>query len=206
MTAAAPSRCVPAGRRGHPRDGDRAAAVTVVGLATTRDHPAEKVVRIRPIRPDDADELERFYADLSPDSRRRRFFSVSAGVSSRQSAGFCTTDHEHREGFVAVVDGNLAAYERIVGHLCMEPDEGPSVEVAIAVADAYQGQRIGRRLMTAGIDWARHEGFAVLRATIFASNSAIDRLLIGTGLPTRQGDAGAGTTEIILDLLAAAAA
>ena len=165
-----------------------------------------QAVRIRPIRPTDADKLERFYAELSSESRRLRFFSLSPGVSPRQSAGFCTTDHEHREGFVAVVGRGSASRERIVGHLCMEPDDGRCVEVAIAVADAYQHHGIGRRLMTAGIEWARQEGFATLRASIFASNPAIDRLLIGTGLPTHLGDVGAGTAEILVDLLPAVAA
>ena len=79
-------------------------------------------VRVRAIRPTDALELERFYAALSPESRRTRFFSVGSRLSHGQSLSFCTTDHDHREGFVAVVDGSPVGQERIVGHLCLEPD------------------------------------------------------------------------------------
>ncbi len=62
-------------------------------------------VQVRAIRPTDANALERFYSGLSAESRQTRFFSLSAGLSHAQSASFCTTDHDHREGFVAVVDG-----------------------------------------------------------------------------------------------------
>src|SRR4026207_1956828 len=99
------------------------------------DEHISRSVRVRAIRPTDASELQRFYAGLSPDSRRTRFLSISAGPSQAQSASFCATDHDHQEGFVAVVHQGPVAQERIVGHLCLEPDGDTAAEVAIAVAD-----------------------------------------------------------------------
>lgn len=157
-------------------------------------------VRVRAIRPTDAAELERFYSALSPESRRTRFFAITSAVSHAQSDGFCTTDHGHREGFVAVVDGGPFREEQIVGHLCLEPDGADMAEVAIAVADEFQHQGIGRRLMAAGLAWARREHIARITATMFASNAPISRLLAGLGLPVKERSAGAGVTEITIDL------
>lgn len=158
-------------------------------------------VRVRAIRPTDALNLERFYAALSPESRRSRFFSVGLALSDGQSVSFCTTDHDHREGFVAVVDGGPEGKERIVGHLCVEPDGADTAEVAIAVADEFQHRGIGRRLMAAGAAWARRERIARFTATMLASNAPIHRLLIGLGAPTRLQYVGDGLAEITIDLV-----
>lgn len=157
-------------------------------------------VRVRAIRPTDAADLERFYTALSPESRRTRFFAITSALSHAQSVGFCATDHGHREGFVAVVGGSPFRDERIVGHLCLEPDGADTAEVAIAVADDLQHQGIGRRLMAAGLAWARREHIARITATMFASNAAISRLLAGLGLPVQERSGGAGVAEITIDL------
>lgn len=145
-------------------------------------------VRVRAIAPSDALELERFYAALSPDSRRTRFLSVGSALSHAQSTTFCTTDHDHREGFVAVVDDGPASLERIVGHLCVEPDGAESAEVAIAVADEFQQRGIGRRLMNAGAAWARRERIARFTATMYASNA--DPSAVGRARPACAGSDG----------------
>jgi len=158
-------------------------------------------VRVRRIRPTDASAIESFYAALSAESRRTRFFAVGAGLSHRQSVSFCTPDHDHREGFVAVALQATPGAERVVGHLCLEP-AGPGVaEIAIAVEDRSQHRGIGRRLMEAGIEWARAEGFARLTATTFAGNAPIHRLLAGLGLPAHaQPGPDSGTEDIVIDL------
>jgi acetyltransferase len=158
-------------------------------------------IRIRAIRPTDESELQRFYAGLSPESRRTRFFSISSGLSPAQSHSFCTTDHDHREGLVAVARIG-ANGERIVGHLCLEPNGADAAEVAIAVADEFQHHGIGRRLLMAGAAWARGEHLTRLTAAMLAGNAPIHRLLAGLGLPTRTAYAGAGVSEVTIDLVA----
>ena len=160
-------------------------------------------VRVRRIRTTDAPAIEHFYAALSAESRRTRFFAVGVGISHRQSVSFCTPDHDHREGFVAIATQATSGAERMVGHLCLEP-AGPGVaEVAIAVADGSQHRGIGRRLMEAGIEWARAEGYTRLTATTLAGNAPIHRLLAGLGLPAHaQPGPDSGTEDIVIDLRA----
>jgi GNAT superfamily N-acetyltransferase len=176
--------------------------VTVLPRRAASDEGRSSAVRIRAIRSTDAPELQRFYAGLSPDSRRTRFLAASAGLSEGQSISFCTTDHDHREGFVAVVHDDLDRTGRIVGHLCLEPDGADAAEVAIAVADEFQHQGIGRGLMVAGIAWARREHVVRFTATMSADNAAIHRLLVGLGLPTQSRFIGSAVSEITIDVVA----
>jgi GNAT superfamily N-acetyltransferase len=159
-------------------------------------------VHVRAIRPTDTAELKLFYGGLSAESRRRRFFSVSPGLSQAQSVSFCTTDHDHKEGFVAVVDDGPEMAQRIVGHLCLEPDGANASEVAIAVADEFQYRGIGRHLMAAGVAWARRTHVTRLTATMLAGNAAIHRLLVGLGLPTQVNYIGSGVAQITIDVVA----
>ena len=178
-----------------PRIPSRSAAAVSHGL-----------VRVRKIRPTDATELERFYAELSPENRRTRFFSIGSQVSHAQSVSFCTTDHDHREGFVAILGRGPFRHERIVGHLCLEPDGADAAEVAIAVADAFQRQGVGRRLMEAGLAWARREHLSRFTATMLAGNAPIHRLLHGLRLPTQVRPMCGGVAEVAIDLVGQRAA
>src|SRR5262245_4249241 len=157
-------------------------------------------VTIRPIRPDDAAALERFYEALSDESRRRRFFACTRGLSHPQATQFCCTDHDHREGFVALTGPEDGA--RIVGHVCLEPARDGTAEIALAVADELQGHGIGRALMDAAVTWAYEVGIDRLSATMLSENVAIHRLLTGAGRPAWVRPVGMGFDAVTIDLAA----
>jgi acetyltransferase len=162
-------------------------------------------VRIRPILPVDREPLRTFYAGLSTESRRTRFLGPMIGIGTNQSAYFCTPDHAHREGFVAVVE--LAGRpDRIVGHICVEPEGAATAEVAVAVAEDLRGRGIGRKLVDAAVAWARLEGFRTLNATMLGGNPAIQRLLTGLALPNVAVPVGSGVIEVRIELGVASAA
>lgn len=162
-------------------------------------------IRIRRIAPADHDGLRTFYAGLSDESRRTRFLGPTNGIGDVQCSYFCCPDHAHREGFVAVF-GPASRPDRIVGHVCIEPDGPASAEVALAVADDLQGRGVGRTLVEAAVDWARRDGIQTLTATMLAGNPPIQRLLTGLGLPTTALAIGAGVIEVRIDLRVARSA
>jgi acetyltransferase len=160
--------------------------MSTVRHPAVRGAPSGGDVIVRRIRRSDRRELERFYEALDPEARRLRFFATTSGLTDRQSARFCTSDHDHREGFVAETLPRDGQPCQIVGHLCLEPDGPEAAEVALAVIDRYRGHGLGRRLLSAGVAWARAAGMRRLTATMFATNAPIQRLLRGMGLPTRM--------------------
>jgi acetyltransferase len=139
--------------------------------------PPPSGVVIRPVDGADSAGLHGFYDHLSADSRRSRFLGSGAQISSRQCEAFCQVDHRHREGFVAVISEHGPRDGLIVGHLCMEPADGGREEIAMVVADAFQGQGIGRQLVRVAVDWARRRGVRELAATTFSDNGRMLRLL-----------------------------
>jgi acetyltransferase len=160
---------------------------------------AETIARIRRIGPADDAGLRAFYAGLSDESRRTRFLGPADGIGASQASWFCAPGHVHGAGFVAVTT-RAGRADRIVGHVCVEPDGAATAEIAIAVADELQGQGIGRRLVRAALAWARRDGLSTLTATMLAGNPAIQRLLTDLGLPNVAIPIGAGVIEVRIDL------
>jgi RimJ/RimL family protein N-acetyltransferase len=180
------------------------AATNIQSLRAAAQLPGEgdsaAPVRIRRVRSGDSEALRRFYADLSPDSRQLRFLGAVAGLSDPQATKFCTPDHHHREGFVAIGPAEPGVPDRIIGHLCLEPDGEATAEVAIAIADAWQHRGLGSRLLKAGIRWARASGITCLRASMYAANPGIHRLLLGLGMPSSERFLAPGIAEMTIDL------
>ncbi len=157
-------------------------------------------IHIRPIRRGDTVALERFYAGLSPDSLDARFHGATRGIEDLTAQLFCGPDHRHREGLVAV-ERMHAGREVIVGHLCLEPIDGTSdLEMAVAVADAWQRRGIGRALLAAAMEWAPAHGVAALRAAIRWSNPAIIGLLRSVNRPMTIVNDGGGDLEAVIQV------
>lgn len=177
-------------------------------METDRSLPNE--LTIRAIRPSDVVDLERFYAGLSDDARNARFHGATRGIEDAAARSFCGPDHAHREGIVAIVSDAVpghasavrsdASSERIIGHLCLEPGEAGEVEMAVAVADAWQHRGVGRALLSAAIAWAEANRIERLRAEIRWSNPAILRLLRSAARPLTLAATDDGDLEARLDV------
>lgn len=138
-------------------------------------------IRVRRVASGDAPELERFYAQLTADSRVSRFHGASRGISHQQAEWFAAADHRRRDGFVAVADG------RIVGHLVLEPLGSGDEELAVAVDDGVQHHGVGTLLLVAAIASARLRGIRRLVAWVMAENGAMRHLLTTSHHPLRLG-------------------
>src|SRR5438093_2699844 len=100
--------------------------------------PAPALYHLRSITPRDRAGLTEFYAGLSADSRIARFHGVAPTIPEATATFFCGPDHQHREGVVAECF-DAAGHPVIIGHVCIEPISNDVAEMAIAVADAWQG-------------------------------------------------------------------
>ncbi|HLE89281.1 MAG TPA: GNAT family N-acetyltransferase [Candidatus Limnocylindria bacterium] len=155
--------------------------------------------RIRPIRRGDAPGLVAFYAALSAESRRSRFFGACRSISDLQAQRFARVRRRGGDGWVAVDPEG-----QIIGHVCLEPlptRRERVEEIAAAVADAWRGRGIGRALVDAGIASARRRGVVALEATMLTGNQAIHALLEHSGLPWTCHALEPGSEAIRLELL-----
>ena len=155
--------------------------------------------RLRAITPGDRAGLTRFYAGLSPDSRTARFHGAGPTIAEATATFFCGPDHEHREGIVAECLDAVGEPE-IIGHVCIEPTDDDVAEMAIAVADAWQGHGVGRAMLARAIAWARIHGVARLVASMQCSNASMFALLRSMDYPITYGATAEGTVDAYLDV------
>jgi GNAT superfamily N-acetyltransferase len=154
-------------------------------------------VEIRPIEPDDKDALARGFDRLSELSRYRRFLSPRGPLTQAELRYFTEVDHRDHEALVAVDPdtGEGVGVARFV-----RSGEDPNVaELAVAVADDWQGHGVGSLLASELAKRAREEGITCFTALALAENDAMLGLLQDLG-EVRAGETSLGTVELAVDL------
>ena len=137
------------------------------------------VVRIRQVRPDDAQALVRAYANLGEQSRYRRFFTVMPKLSEATVKAAVEVDHADHEALVAVP---LFSAE-IVGEcrFIRLPDQPDTAEVGVTVVDAWQHRGLGSALLARLSERALEAGIEYFSAEILAENRTMLALLPSLG-------------------------
>jgi acetyl coenzyme A synthetase (ADP forming)-like protein len=133
---------------------------------------------VKPIRPDDATELSRFYSSLSLESRVLRFFAAVANADSSVKR-MVEVDYTASYGIVAVA----GAKPQIVGHAMYVQIEPRKAELALAVADAYQGRGLGTILLGQLAEAAAASGLDILEAVVRPENHRMLQMLRESGFP-----------------------
>jgi RimJ/RimL family protein N-acetyltransferase len=138
--------------------------------------PNGAVVRLRPIRPDDAPRLVELYARLSEHSAYQRFFTVMKRLPPDWAEVFANVDFRHRLAIVA--ERHTPEGVQIVGVGRYEPTDGhDTVEVAFVVEDGWQGLGLGPLLLEAVMRAGEARGIRRFRAYVLADNHRMLKLL-----------------------------
>ena len=120
--------------------------------------------------PSDGDLVSRMFTKLSPESVYRRFFSPISRSDIFQTS-LLRVDHHDHEAIAAVEGGEvvgLAQYARLPG--------AKQANLAIVVADGWQRQGLGTRLIAALADRAIDEGIDSFAVDIQGDNYGALRL------------------------------
>lgn len=153
-------------------------------------------VLVRPVRPDDAEMLQEFVRKLSPESRYFRFVSTLRELSLRMLARFTLIDYDREMALVAISrqrvpddNGSFAESERIIGvsRYVTNPDMN-TCEFSLAIADEFNGQGLGSRMMQAIMDVARSKGLAQIEGLVLANNGPMLRLMRALDFEIRRYD------------------
>jgi acetyltransferase len=128
---------------------------------------------IRPIRPDDEDDLGAFFRTLSPNSRHRRFLAVVNELPPSVLSRFARPDGRDEVALVAVASDGRA--QPVVGEARFAFDAkcGGCAEFAIAVTDPEQRRGLGERLLRALLRYAAENDIACVYGDVLPDNQAI---------------------------------
>ena len=127
-------------------------------------------VTIRPIRPEDAAAHTAFFARLSPQDIRYRFFSAMRALSPEMTVRLTQVDYDREMAFIAV---NQPTGDTVgVARLACDPD-GLSGEFAVIVQADMKGRGLASDLMRRLIEWARTRGLKQVVGQILADNHAM---------------------------------
>ena len=135
-------------------------------------------VSVRPVRPADEAALAHFFAGLSLESRVLRFFAAVANADGLART-MVDVDYHDRYGIVALAgpDGD------IVGHAMYVAESPRKAELALAIADAYQGRGLGTILLGQLAEAAASAGLEVLEAIVKPENHRMLSMLRESGFP-----------------------
>jgi RimJ/RimL family protein N-acetyltransferase len=152
---------------------------------------------VRPIQPDDRAELAAGMRRLSPESRYRRFFTPTSELTESQLTYLTEVDHHDHEALVAVEPGTEHGIG--VARFIRSPEDSERAEVAVAVADSWQGQGVATALLDRLAERARAEGVRRFSAEILADNRPMLELIEEVGpVTTKQRDHGSVEVEVEL--------
>ena len=155
---------------------------------------------IRPIRPDDADDLQNTFMRLSTESIYLRFLSYKKELTDEEARRLATVDYTSRMAFVATCKEN--DQDIVVGvsrYAMLDTAQREIAEAAVIVGDEYQGRGIGKLLLWRLVNYARAKGIHFLCGDLQIGNTRMLDLVKRSGLPhqTRFVD---GIWEVTIDI------
>src|SRR6266540_3028539 len=161
------SACKPGGRRRYPAD--READVVLRDGST---------IHVRPVRPDDEPAVLEFLRGLSDEARYLRFFSGTVDLTEAARRAV-EVDYDRRFALVAEAgrDGRVVAHAT---YLATAPERA---EVALAIADAYQGRGLGTILLGQLAEAAERHGIEQFEARVLPQNQQMIQVFRESGFP-----------------------
>jgi len=154
-------------------------------------------VRLRPVRPEDAEAQRRFVARLSDLTLYRRFHAPVRELTIERLVRFTQIDYDREMAFVAIDDSSgegeirgFAQYNRV--------SDGGGAEFGIAVEDSWQGRGLGFTMMGALEDCARHREVDELFGYVLADNDSMRGMMLARGYEPRREEGEAGVIRFRL--------
>jgi acetyltransferase len=145
-------------------------------------------VKLRPIRPEDAEREKRFFGRLSERSRFQRFMQYLRELPPKMLARFTQIDYDRELALVALHEEEIVG----VGRYAPNPD-GLTAEFALAIADDWQGKGLGYALLQRLVTAARNAGYRALVGEILEANRDMLELAAHFGF-TEESRSGATVT------------
>lgn len=144
-------------------------------------------ITIRSSCPDDADDLQSTFLQLSTHSVYLRFLAFKKELSAEEARRLANVDHTSQLVLVAICKVN--DQNTLVGladYAILDPKHPEIAEAAVIVRDEYQGRGLGKLLLRCLVEVARLKGIRQIRSHLHVSNDRMLAILQKSGLPYRQ--------------------
>lgn len=152
-------------------------------------------MRVRPIRPEDDVKLLDLYRRLSRESLYNRFLTVPEPAPSKV-AYLTRVDYHNHFALVGEVSEKIVAVARYF----RARDRRDHAEAAFVVADDYQRQGIGQKMLSLLARAAFEQGITTLEGHVLAQNRPMMKILSQSGFNlSRQVEAGVFLVSLALD-------
>lgn len=134
-------------------------------------------IEIRPLRDGEEHLVREVFARLSGQARFLRFHSPTPRITEGILRGLVRAQHGRRAALIAFADG------RPVGHAlwAREAEHSRRAEVAVAVADDFQGRGLGQALVRHTARQVLPLGVTELTCHVHFDNARVRRLLTALG-------------------------
>jgi RimJ/RimL family protein N-acetyltransferase len=152
-------------------------------------------VTIRPVVPEDRDELLRGFLELSPESRFYRFLNTVGTPTEEHLTYLTTVDQKDHVAIGATIESPDLKTERGVGiaRFVRLSDSPDTAEAAITVVDDMHRKGIGSVLLRELLRAAAARGIKTLRAEVLADNAHMRAILERVGAKIVVAESGEGT-------------
>lgn len=162
-------------------------------------------VRVRPVGPADTESIQAFVRRLSDTSRRLRFFAAIRELAPAMLARL--TESAGRPGLVLLAEAHDGETCSVVALAqCAQGEDDGACDLALVVADAWQGLGLGRALMGLLIQSARNAGNARAVVDVLRDNEAMVGLARACEFAVVPSPLGATALRLVRDLQGAPSA
>jgi len=152
-------------------------------------------ITIRPIRPEDAELVQRFVHDLSEESKYFRFMNSIQELTENMLVRFTQIDYSREMALIAVAVEHEKEIELGVARYAINPD-GDTCEFALVIADNMQGKGLGQKLMVALMEAARANGLSVIEGEVLSNNHKMLKLMSRLGFASKVSEDDQGIMKV----------
>lgn len=158
-------------------------------------------IQLRPIRPEDGEQLRLFAQErLSDQSRYYRFMQVLKALPPVLLAKFTKIDYVREMALVLMHPGESGQELIGVARYSQNPDK-ISCEFAIAIGDDWTGHGLAKVLMCKLIEHAKAHGLQEMEGSVMRSNHSMEHLMKALGFTARRDPEDSELLIFSLDLL-----
>jgi acetyltransferase len=130
-------------------------------------------ILVRPIRPEDENLVRAFFAKVSQEDLRLRFFAPVKELNHTFIARLTQLDYARAIAFIAIDE----ATGEMIGGIRLHADANyETAEYAVLLRSDLKGRGLGWKLMELIIEYAQSEGLKRIEGQILQDNSAMIRM------------------------------